>query len=777
MPADIKQSFSTEQVRKALNSMNRGTAPGRSGITIDHLQQMAKASDEFAHALTGLINGLVFNAKQTMAPSLAMTRLVGIWKTAEEAALRVIAIQEPILRLASRMIQQATKDLTLAALSKYQMGYAVPDATVAIGLAIRECCSQTRVSHEPIFVIKMDIAGAFDSVPFQAILAAIAMAAWPAPIQEFVRMRQERETMIFGSEQLIRMLGMPQGSSDSPAIFPLVLDPILRLVAEGVPSCKVGNLILPPIMAYQDDVYLCASDRETAQQMIDHYIRLVAHLGMRIRPEKGWSYGNRPDSPFLVDGNATPTISWTDSSIDILGVPFGSTEQQTEAQDRAVSLMENDMRRLHAIPNTLVPEEVKCYLAIQCVPPQLAHLLRHSPAPRNEPAIRADRTIQFMFCTILGLTPTPNLLGAITTPQRRGGWGLMALAITAKVAPRATLLSMTLTIDSEYPVQQALTGLLQSDNSESLFVNRACEPTVHLPIEFNNPICLASAIQSIRKLQSFAYGEALEETTSRFLAQLPETAYMRRYPTRDHTFSTPPKPYFPLGSAISTRLQYMVGASHAGLLRRAVGNRCPIDNAIMTSPHALVCKGTSPITKTNMHDCIRAELVRSIRSVPGATVLEEHQMPILGKSRLDLVVDIAGKRFGIDFSACEVATDLMRRPESILRDREMAKNRKYAQYAALFNRPGEPEMKIVPLVFTSHGSPSDSAMRFLKLVKSLSNDEFSPKSTLAKIAAISAHYNHRAILSWRIAVTRRLDPQSYERPSGAKWQTAFRRWK
>ena len=184
------------------------------------------------------------------------------------------------MRLASRLIQQTTKSLTIEALSKYQMGYAVSDATTAIGVSIREVCHLARDHHQPIIVAKLDIAGAFDSVPFTAIQAAVAAAGWPKPIQDFVRIRQERETMTFSDEQLERSMGMPQGSSDSPAIFPLVLDPVLRKTAEGMPDYNINGIALPPVLAYQDDVNLVASNFANMQEMIDRYIKWISRLGM-----------------------------------------------------------------------------------------------------------------------------------------------------------------------------------------------------------------------------------------------------------------------------------------------------------------------------------------------------------------------------------------------------------------------------------------------------------------------------------------------------------------
>ena len=172
-----------------------------------------------------------------------------------------------------------------------------------------------------------------------------------------------------------------------------------------------------------------------------------------------------------------------------------------------------------------------------------------------------------------------------------------------------------------------------------------------------------------------------------------------------------------------------------------------------------------------MHDCIRATLVCSLR---GAMVLEEHQMPTFNRSRLDLLVEYR-KRFGIDFSACEVANDIKRKPKSILNNRYNEKMRHFQGYARIFSANEQVPLEIVPLVFTSFGSPSEQALQFLKRLKVMSNGEFKVKALLNKIALICAHYNHQAVNFWRVGVTRKLSPQSYERQTGSKWQSAFQR--
>ena len=790
-PAQIG-GFSIETVRYALLSMNRGAAPGHSGLTIDHLQQMTTASDEFASALTALINFLVFNAKQALMPSMATVRLIGIWKNSEHTAVRVIAVQEALMRLASRLVQQVTKDLTLGCLSRFQMGYAVPDATAAIGLSIREACSLARtLRKDKVFVAKLDLAGAFDSVPFQVIQAAVSHAAWPKPLQEFVKLRQERETMHFGEELLTRAVGMPQGSSDSPAIFPLCLDPVLRIAAKDQPDLKVGPLTLPPILAYQDDVHLLSNSAAGLQAMIKAFYHACTKLGLRIRAEKCWTFEALPqlqskrDIVFrLPDGEAggpgtcLPPISWDGAQADILGVPFGSQGRTELAYKLALENINKDMDRLLSIPSALIPEEVKVYLALLCVPPRMSHLLRHSPCADHSAALSADEKMQKSLCMILDLVPTPNLCGVLTTPQRNGGWGLLVLEEAAKVAPRSALLSMVLNIDAGYPLHSTLESLLRLDPREpgaTLFVREACTPTDLLPAVYNNPQSLATALGPHVKLQSHVYGLLMTERTKDLCKNLPETSYLRRFPARDYTFASPPKPYYPLGRALATRLQYIAGVSPSGILRRTLGSKCPVDNAVMTASHVYVCKGTAAICKTNMHDCTRSQLVRSVRSIPGAMVLEEHQMPVLHNRRLDFIAEIGGTRLGADLSFCEVTSDLRRNPKSILQERYKDKLRGFQGYALQFSKPNEPRLEIAPLVFTSFGTPSDKTVDFLKRVKALSGGKFKVKSVLHKIALISAHYNHQAVNFWRAAITRKLNPQSYERQTGSKWQSAFQR--
>jgi len=565
----------------------------------------------------------------------------------------------------------------------------------------------------------------------------------------------------------------------------LCLDPVLKQAARDQPDFTVGPITLPPILAYQDDVHLLANSEKALQAMITRFCQGAQSIGMKVRSDKCWVFTTAKMAQgrfFRTSANEGQSsvlryIQWNSKDIEILGVPFGAEPLIKSALSKAASNIASDMEKLCAIPAGLVPEEVKAYLSLLCVPPRMSYLLRHSPSEDISAAEEADTAMQDGLCKILALNPTPNLRGVLTVPQRDGGWGLMVLEEVAKIAPRAALLSMALTIDSQYPLHSALVSLLQLDPKDpgsSNFIKSACTPTALLPLEFNNPQTLVTALGPNRKLQSFVYAQSMRVRTAQLVQNLPETAYLRRFPSRDYTFAVPPKPYYPLGPALATRLQYIAGVSPAGILRRSHGAKCPNDNSIMTAAHVFVCKATASVCKTNMHDCIRSALVRSLRSVKGAMVLEEHQMPNINGTRLDALVEL-GQRWGLDFTACEVASNLDQRPEAILNERYRAKLRKYQGYGTRFSKMGESPLQIVPLVFTSFGSPSATALDFLKKFKVASRGEFRIKPLLNKIALISAHYNHQALCSWRAGVTRRLSPQSFERQSGSKWQSAFKR--
>ena len=136
----------------------------------------------------------------------------------------------------------------------------------------------------------------------------------------------------------------------------------------------------------------------------------------------------------------------------------------------------------------------------------------------------------------------------------------MVLHLAASVAPRAALLSMIMMIDAEYPLYSSLSALAKHHpkaETSSVFVVQACTPTAILPVDYSNPQSLALALGSNRKLQSFAYGHAIKDKTVQLLEALPQTAFLRRFPSRDYTFAAPPKQFGPV------RLNCLVPQGHA----------------------------------------------------------------------------------------------------------------------------------------------------------------------------------------------------------------------
>jgi hypothetical protein len=763
-----------------LMDMNRGTAPGCSAMTIDHLQAMVKASNAFAVALTDCVNGLLMNSSSILTPELATVRLAGLWKDAEQKSLRVVSIQEPLLRLASRVLQQQTKELTKKSLCEEQLGYATNDGTVTIGVLIRELFEL--VKQDPIkdiCVVKLDIASAFDCVPWPVTLAAAKAASWPKQYVDFMKSRQHNERMLLkkfnrednslSAEYLIRREGIQQGTSDSSAVFPLVIDPVLRKTKASIKTVKMLGIPVPKLFAYQDDVYLIAPYFKDAQKMLRVFEEEAEKIGLILRGNKCWwtctdSKVSKSQSLWADTGKFEFKI-WGSKGCEILGIPFGPVSRQQTAQMSAQIHITNSIEKLHSFSG-LIPGLVIAYLISKCLPPVMAHLLRSTYAPESKLAIATDAIISDGILKAFDLPSVSKVKQLVFIPAKLGGLGVMSLKTVEKVAPSSTLFtilrSTQITRPSLHKFIKFFTQLEQD----------LCSPYLRYAQKLPKGI---DTVALPNKIQAHAYSLALKQFAEKLIVPLPKKSFMRYFcklETPEYLLTFPPKLFrTPSNEAVANRLSYLAGDSSFSILSRVQGGCCPHDKKKFTPTHYLTCRKTAALPWTDRHDATRALLAFELKN--HAEVLQEHQIRQEHGGRPDVIVKVAAKTYIIDVSMVHIDIDnLAKNPLASIIKRQNEKRNKYKNYLSNFALPGEAKPIFVPFVTTSTGTLGPDAKSFLKQFSNNVGSPFKKAQLIAKIQSMSTHFNGLAYKRWRDSVHTSLAKQTFHKTPG---KSHFRR--
>ena len=253
-------------VIKALRSFPSGTAPGPSGLRVNHLKEtvFCPSPDRSNHVLfrlTKFINLLCGgNVPPTVTPHLCGASLFPCKK---DGGLRPIAVGEVLRRLTSKCIAKAVQSEAFRVLAPSQVGVSVPGGCEAIVHAVADVLNDSSILPENRFTLLVDFSNAFNSIDrgsmFQEVRARIpSMAAW------FENCYGSEPVLRIGHHSILSCGGVQQGDPLGPLGCALALHPIVEKIKREVPGLLINAW-------YLDDGTLCgcAGDLTSALDIIE----------------------------------------------------------------------------------------------------------------------------------------------------------------------------------------------------------------------------------------------------------------------------------------------------------------------------------------------------------------------------------------------------------------------------------------------------------------------------------------------------------------------------
>jgi hypothetical protein len=526
--------------------------------------------------------------------------------------------------------------------------------------------------------------------------------------------------------------------------------------------------------------------------MLDTFVSSALKIGLHLRPQKCYEVHSFPEGegcldnsepvvPCTVNGVVIPQKRWGDPSLNILGVPFGPELCQEKAITASVQKIKHSLAKLQALSDVL-PSLIHAYLVSKCLPPVMAHLLRVTSLHTGLAQPRkADKLIADGILKAFDIPLTSPVRHLVHVPSKQGGLGVMCLEMVAKVAPGSTWLTLLRNLEDSKPTLHSMLTYLDDPSStwKSLYMLEATSRPAELPsadVAFDEEGNQLVPQPLPKKIQAYAYGKAVALFAERSLMKLDEGAYVRRFTGPDYLLAfTPKSNRMPSAVAIRDRLAYMAGDNSLSLLSRVEGGLCPHDKKEITHTHPLSCRKTAAMPWTDRHDATRACLAAALRKVPGAEVLEEHQIRVEHNKRPDVILQIGSKTWVIDVSLVDVCSDstINQPSHKALRKRESEKTSAYKKYIENFALEGESTPEFVPFVLTSLGAPAEKAKAFLKKLSKASPVPFQKALLIHKIQLATTHFNGLATVRWRDSVHSSLARQSFSGSKSSK--SKFRR--
>ena len=407
-----------ECVSKALRSFPADTAPGPTGLRIQHVRDALGlgAGDALMDQLTAVVNLLVQgHACSSIMPLLAGAGLVALPKPSK--GVRPIAIGELLRRLTAKCLMHEVRADAKTYLWPAQVGVAVKAGGEAAVHALRAWVGRHAASNNSV-VVKVDFRNAFNTVSRDVVLREVRQH-FPALARWATWCYQAASTLQFGSATLSSTSGVQQGDPLGPLLFAAALQPVAAALRNGPVDFSVF---------YLDDGVL-AGPVEAVAQALGTLQQASANLGLTLNLDKSEAIAvGRTSSAALAAHLPSALLTQPDGvsrvlrDFEFLGAAIG---RPAFLEAHAASRVEAASKLLDAVGELPDPQVALRLLRASAGFARLVHTMRCCPPAGHSQALgKFDQLVQTCFSTFSGLHLEPSQWEQATRGLSHAGLGL-----------------------------------------------------------------------------------------------------------------------------------------------------------------------------------------------------------------------------------------------------------------------------------------------------------------------------------------------------------------
>ena len=287
MPA---YQISVPMLSKAIAKLKNGKG-SPDGCTAEMFKQLPpQALHALAIFYTYVFCNLVFPEAWSTVGAVLIPKVVGATSLSKFRAIACLPVARKLLgylwlQSLPRMVFQT-----------FQCGF-VPGSHAANGVyVIRRISELAREWKVPVFVAQLDLKKAFDRVFHSAILKALLLQNVSLQsIGILAALLKQSTTMISLGQVCARPVemhrGLPQGAPESPLLFALVTEMVLRpLLSRWRAAGWTFDSLHLSAVCYADDVLLVSRSKEGLESMVADVIEGFVRVGLAVSTEKcHWS--------------------------------------------------------------------------------------------------------------------------------------------------------------------------------------------------------------------------------------------------------------------------------------------------------------------------------------------------------------------------------------------------------------------------------------------------------------------------------------------------------
>ena len=275
---DLNDDISWKELQECLSSMGREKAPGESGIPVEWIMmavenetesEAAVPTTELGRVVLALVRGMF--DKACIPRCLRTSLLVPIPKKGDMTLpdnYRGISLMESVLKVACTVVNRRL----VAALEeserlcKEQAGFRKREEGMAQVSSLFEVCARRQATNLPTFLLFVDFAKAYDTVPHAGVLRKLENIGVHGKMLSFIKVLLETSSFrVRTPGALSRVVslarGLPQGNAISCVAFDVFINDIGNAsIADriSIPDVteKIGEL------AFADDLVIFAESKE-----------------------------------------------------------------------------------------------------------------------------------------------------------------------------------------------------------------------------------------------------------------------------------------------------------------------------------------------------------------------------------------------------------------------------------------------------------------------------------------------------------------------------------
>ena len=426
----LAQEVSPHEVAKALRALPADTAPGPSGLRVQHLREARQPGETLAlmEQLAAVVNLLARGqACAAAAPVLAGAALVAVPKP--KGGVRPIAIGEVVRRLTGKCLMTAVREEAQAFLWPAQLGVGVPaGAEIAIHVVRAWLSRQQSAGHRKV-LLKLDFRNAFNCLSRRAMLATV-IASFPTLARFAVWCYAQPSRLQFGgSSTILSAGGVQQGDPLGPLFFAATVQSLAQEL-QRAPGIDLS-------LFYFGDVAAVAA-------ALRHVQERGAALGLSLNLVKCEliTVGELPEAALLPHFppellRSPDASSRAQQSFELLGAPIGDAPFVSSHTAARVAAARPLLQALGELEDPQVGLRLLRFCAGHC---KLTHSIRTSPLFSNTAALQEfDTLVRECFCGLTGLHLTDLQWEQAARGLAHSGLGLRSVVRDATAAYLASV--------------------------------------------------------------------------------------------------------------------------------------------------------------------------------------------------------------------------------------------------------------------------------------------------------------------------------------------------